>query len=139
MNEILDDLAHNNPEVPKERHGCVTAWLVLMIIGSGLSAFAYLFQGDAISAVLPSSPSKMLLSGLAIMGLLNVAFAVMMLQWKKMGFYGFAASACIVFVINLSIGIGFVQSIFGLAGVAILYAILQIPAKNGNSAWKGLE
>jgi len=143
MNEILDDQIFNpkdpypRPEL-KTRHGCVTAWLTLMIVANVLSIVASLFLSGQGSEFLPESSTLMFI----ITGLLagaNIFFAVMLFQWKKMGFYGFVGSAILAFGLNMSVGVSPMQSIGGLVGIAILYGILQISNDHGVSAWDNLE
>lgn len=122
----------------KQRHGCVTAWLIFMIIANAFSAISYLFMGDTISEALPEPVPTPMLYALAIIGIANLVFAIMLLQWKKWAFWGFVVSGLITLGINLSIGIGIGQSLLGLLGVGILYAILQIN-KDGKTAWANLE
>jgi len=122
----------------KQRHGCVTAWLILMIIMSSLVAVLYLFDGDAVSKKFPGGVSNTMLISLAVLGILNVVFSVMLFQWKKLGFWGFVITSAGAFAINISAGLGIGQSIFGLVGIAILYAVLQVK-KDDISAWANLE
>jgi len=75
---------------------------------------------------------------LGILSVVNAIFAVMLLQWKKIAFWGFIGTSIIVLIINLSIGLGIGQSLFGLVGIAVLYGILQIK-KDNVTAWKNLE
>ena len=128
---------NENITTQKQRHGCVTAWLVIMIILNSLLAVVYLFASDFITNNLQNSSKSMILL-LGVLGVLNVVFAVMLLKWKKLGFWGFIASSIIVMFINLTIGMGVGQSVFGLVGVAILYGILQIKSNNVTT-WDNLE
>ena len=75
---------------------------------------------------------------LGIICIANVIFSVMLFQWKKLGFWGFIITSIGAFIINLSIGLGIVQSLFGLVGIAILYGVLQIK-KDNIPAWDNLE
>ena len=117
----------------KQRHGCVTAWLILMIILNSLTTISYLFASEFIAGVNYTSKTMVLLLG--VLGVANVIFAVMLLKWKKLGFWGFVVSSIVVFIINLSIGIGIGQSLLGLLGVAILYGVLQIKNKGSVKTW----
>ena len=63
----------------------------------------------------------------------------MILQWKKMGFFGFVATSIAALFLNSLLGLDLLQSLLGLSGIAILYGILQIKGKNGNSAWSGMD
>lgn len=124
--------------VTKERHGCVTAWLVLIIIANSFTALAYLFASDFITDTLPEDVSTIYLILLGICGLANVVFAIMLFQWKKSGFWGFVITSVAIIFVNILIGLGIGQSLLGLVGIAILYGILHIE-KNGVSAWTHLN
>lgn len=122
----------------KQRHGCVTAWLILMIIANSISAMAYLFMSETLSENLPDPIPDSMKYALILVGIANLILAIMLLQWKKWAFWGFAATGIITLFINLSIGLGIGQSLVGLLGVVILYAILQIK-KDEKTAWENLE
>jgi hypothetical protein len=120
----------------KQRHGCLLAWLILMIIGNSLVALLYLLAGGLIKQVMPNIPDW----SLPVLGLLcivNVVCAVALLKWKKWGFYGVAGTSAAAFVINLALGQGIIQSLLGLLGIAILYGVLQIG--KDNVGWTQLE
>ena len=123
---------------PKERHGCVTAWLILMIIANSIVAVGYLFGGEFVAKNFPGGISNTVLVVLGILGVVNVVSAVMLFNWKKIGFWGFTISAIITLIINLYIGVGIIQSVWGLAGIAILYVILQIK-KDDVDTWTNLD
>ena len=125
-------------ENPKQRHGCVTTWLILVIILNSLIALLYLFAGDIIAQNFPGGISNSMLILLAVLGIANVVFSVMLLNWKKIGFWGVILSSIVALVVNLSIGIGIAQSIVGLIGVVVLYGVLQIK-KDNISAWENLD
>jgi hypothetical protein len=132
--ETTDEAANEG----KKRHGCVTAWLVIMIIGNSLAALIYLFAGDFLNKSLPKPISTTTLILLTIIGVANVAFAILLLRWNKSGFWGFVMSAIAALTVNLSVGLGIGQCILGLAGIGVLYAILQIK-QDGISAWDNME
>ena len=127
-----------NSNAQKQRHGCVTAWLVLMIIANSLTAILYLFASDMITKNLPENVSTPMIILLGVIGISNVIFSILLFQWKKIGFWGFALTSVGALIINLSIGLGIGQSLFGLAGIAILYGVLQIKKKNVTT-WENLE
>jgi hypothetical protein len=124
-------------QMEKQRHGCVTAWLTLMIALNSFISFIYLFSGDDVIESMPGVSTGMLML-LAFLSLSNVFFAVMLLRWKKMGFWGFVITSVAMFILNLLVGAGILQSVLGLTGVFILYAILQIKNKDV-STWSELE
>jgi len=129
---------NENQNVTKQRHGCVTAWLVLMIIANSLTAIIYLFANEIITDNLPGNVSTSLIVLSGIIGIANIVFSVMLFQWKKLGFFGFILTGIGSLIINLSIGLGIRQSLFGLFGIAILYRVLQIK-KDNITAWENLE
>lgn len=120
----------------KQRHGCLTAWLVLVIIANALVALLYVAGGGVVAASLPSARGW-LVPVLAVLALANVAFAIALFLWRRWGFYGFVASSLVGLVVNLAAGINPAQAVFGLVGVAILYGVLQIGS--ANKGWPQLE
>ena len=132
--EILDEVSNNQ----KQRHGCVTAWLIFMIIANSFSAILYLFAGDMIARNFPGGISNTMLLLLAILGIGNVVFSILLFKWMKIGFWGFLLTSIGALFINLIIGLGVIQSLFGLVGIAILYGVLQIK-KDNMSAWDNLD
>jgi len=132
------ETTNENPKVSKQRHGCVTAWLIFMIVANSLSAGLYLFAKELITKSLPGEVSAPMIILLGILSIGNIVFSVMLFQWKKLGFWGFVVTTTGALIINLTIGLGVGQSLFGLAGIAILYGVLQI--KQGNvTAWENLD
>lgn len=127
-----------NSNVAKQRHGCVTAWLIMMIIINSLTAVIYLFASDMITENLPGDVSTPMIVLLGIIGIGNVVFSVLLFQWKKIGFWGFIVTSIAALIVNLSIGLGIGQSVFGLVGIVVLYGVLQIK-KDNVPAWDNLE
>lgn len=122
----------------KKRHGCVSAWLVLMILVNSMSALVYFILQKVMPEVFQGILPEKNIIILGVLATANVVFAVFLLQWKKIGFWGYAGTTVIVFIINLQSGLGMNSSVFGLAGIAILYGILQIK-QDGVTAWENLE
>jgi hypothetical protein len=75
----------------KKRHGCLTAWLVLMIVANSASALWYVLRSETIRRSLPNAPGWAL-PVLIVVSLFNVVCAGTLLQWKKWGFRGSCAS-----------------------------------------------
>jgi hypothetical protein len=124
------------PEV-KQRHGCLTAWLILMIVVNSLAALVYIFASGVIKHGLPNAPAWAF-PALAVLGIIaNVVFAIALFQWKKWGFLGFVGTSILAFVINLILGLNIVQVLFGLLGVLVLYGVLQIG--EDKKGWTQLE
>lgn len=127
----------------RQRHGCLTAWLILIMIVNSLSSLSYLFFGvfsNQMNDLLASqgisiAPGTYLV--LVILGIFNVVCSLALWNWKKWGFYGFIASSVAAFIINVSSGQNIVSSLLGLIGIAILYGILNIGGEK--QAWSRLE
>jgi hypothetical protein len=122
----------------KQRHGCVTTWLILIIILNSFIALTYILFRDTLAQRIYGDISTFTIMILGLLSICNVYFALLLLKWKKVGFYGFVCTSLIVYTINLSIGEGIGQSLQSLIGVAVLYGVLQI--KGGDRAtWNDLE
>ena len=138
-NDILDDMDQIRA---KKRHGCVSAWLIFMIIANAFTALLYLFFFDNFMEMLPEESLDQMPDInpiiLGVLGVLNLIFAVLLLKWKKIGFWGFVATSIITLGINLNAGLGIGSSLLGLIGILLLYGILQIK-QDDVSAWNHLE
>ena len=121
---------------PKQRHGCLTAYLVFMIIANSATAIMYIAGREAIQKSLPGMPDWAF-PVLIALGVFNLTCAIALFRWKKWGFWGFTLSACVVLFVNLAIGLSPAQALGGLVGVAILYGVLQIGKTN--KGWSQLE
>ena len=120
----------------KSRHGCLTAWLVLMIIMNSAGALMYLLGSEAIRQGYPNAPGWAF-PVLLVFTLFNLVCAIALYRWKKWGFWGFCASSVVALVMNLSIGLGIGLAIGGLVGVLLLYGVLHIGKEN--KGWPQLE
>ncbi|MEL7053357.1 MAG: hypothetical protein AAFV85_10800 [Cyanobacteria bacterium J06634_6] len=120
----------------KNRHGCLTAWLIFMMIGNALGLLVYLTSGRAIQQALPGAPDW-IIPVLTVLVILNIIFTIALFLWKKWGFWGVVATSVAALVVNLAIGISPGQSILGLVGIAILYGVLNIG--EDNKGWSQLE
>ena len=120
----------------KERHGCLTAYLVLAIIANSATALLYLFGAEAIKRSTPNMPDWAF-PLLIVLVLFNLACAIALFRWKKWGFWGLVASAIVILGVNLTIGLGVSSAIVGLLRVLLLYGILHIG--KDNKGWPQLE
>jgi len=127
--------SQNIPSTP-ERHGCVTTWLIIMLILNSLVALFYSVSVNKLAHSL--NTSQFAIIGLVALGALNVIFSIMLLTWRKIGFYGFVITTIAAFSLNIYIGISPIRATLGLLGFAVLYGILQIK-QNGISAWSYLK
>jgi len=130
MSESTVDEQKKSP-VQKQRHGCLTAYLILMVIAH--IAVLYIFFFYALGSVI--SDDREILVFLIGM-FFNFVCIIALFSWKKWGFWGLVASSVVSFFLNLSMGKGGF-SILGLVGLLILYGVLHIGGKK--NGWAQLD
>ncbi len=133
MTQLVPPAIPTNPT--KQRHGCLTAWLILSIISNAFTALLYLIN-LAGSGNLGNIPVWALIL-LIILSAFNVICAILLFKWKKMGFWGFCISSVLVMIVNLALGLQVYLVLLGIVGVAVLYGVLQIGKEN--KGWPQLE
>ena len=125
-----------NLDRQKNRHGCLTAWLVFMLIANSFAFLYYIFGIASVRMAFPNAPDwtfPVLTIGCA----LNIVFAIAILRWKKWGFWGCAVITVVAFFVNLIIGVNILSSLLGLVGIALLYGVMQIG--KDNKGWPQLD
>jgi hypothetical protein len=125
--------SENHRTATKQRHGCLTAYLTLLLVANMATAIIYL---SSLSTDAPQRLPKSMILILGISTVLNMVFAVALFKWKKWGFYGFIGTTIIAGIVNLSLGIG-PLSLLGFSGIPILYGILRIG--NERAGWHQLD
>ena len=119
------------------RHGCLTAWLILIIIVSTILAIVCLFQSFTAARHDIRVPDWFI-PLMVIAFLLNVAAiacCVALFRWKKWGFYGYVAVKAIDIVLGMLLGNP--SAVFGVVGIVILLGLLHMGGTN--KAWYNLE
>ena len=116
-------------EHPRTRHGCLTVWLVGMIVANAAVSVAYLTMANPIGL----SPTVQAL--LAAAAAANVLFGIALFRWRRWGFWGFVGVSAGVFIVNISI-LTPVAALSGLVGVALLYGVLRLGDPSG---WDQLD
>jgi hypothetical protein len=126
------------PNVPveegKKRHGCLTVYLVSLVV-LGLAS-ALLFLLSSVPRYFPNAPAW---AGpvLLVLSLVNLVWPIAMFRWKKWGFWGFCVSCVVGIAINIAIGMDVVESVSGFLGILVMYGVLRMGGeKNG---WSQLE
>jgi hypothetical protein len=120
----------------KQRHGCLTAYLVFIIVANSAATLIYLLRPEEVRKDIPNVPDW-ILPALIIASIINVICSVALIRWKRWGFWGFVASAVLMFFVNLFTQLGIASSLAGLLGVAILYGVLHIGKER--KGWSQLE
>ena len=126
----------------KQRHGCLTALLIVIII---LNAFSII--GAAIIAIVGTGFLGLdvtiplwnnVLS--IVLGILTIVCAIALFMWKKWGFWGLIGIEVINIASSVSDGNAFfiVSSVFSaIIAIGLLYGTLQIGG--ANKGWTQLE
>jgi hypothetical protein len=92
----------------RKRGGCLTAFLVVMMIVNPIVAVLYFAGGSMIRQGLPDAP-PWAIPVLGAFCLVNAACAVALFMWKRWGFYGFVISAVVALVVNIVVGLPITQ------------------------------
>lgn len=129
---------NENQDVQKNMHGCLTAWLLLLLLGNAFLTLVYLIGGDMRPLLVPEESHYFIFILFAILGIANAYCTLLLFQWKKWGFWGFIITSIAALILNVSLGMPLGQALSGLFGLAILYIMLQT-SKGDLSAWEQLE
>jgi hypothetical protein len=130
------DIETPNTKTGKQRHGCLTAWLILIIAFSVIFVVVYL-TGVGVNESSKNMP-EWAIPVLIILLIFNIVCAVALFRWKKWGFWGFCAVNVIGIIVDILIGISIVwPSIDVLVSLAILYGVLHIGGEN--KGWPQLD
>ena len=106
----------------KNRGGCLTAWLILGMIGSIYSIFLYSSGRALFKSALPAWGMAILL----VLSLLILASLYGIWLWKKWGLYGYFGLIILGLIINVMLGLNLLSAIFGavLSG-GIMYILIK--------------
>lgn len=107
----------------RKRGGCLTAFLVVMLIGNPLTAIYYLVAGGRVVDALPGMPAW-IIPVFIVVSVANTVFAVGVWLWKRWGVFGIGVSYIVVLIINVGIGLPF-NALLGLVGIAILIFLVR--------------
>ncbi|CAN5218093.1 hypothetical protein BH10PLA2_BH10PLA2_20380 [soil metagenome] len=136
---------------PKQRLGCLTAWLVLMVLANVIFLVRMPLTLSAIQASNPSFPHWVIWPNI-ILTALNIVFAIALLNWKKWGFFGVLATSLVAVTLHLyvlshlDLETRFPRSVVNsvsafaagpLVGLLILFVLLKLGGKE--SGWSQLE
>jgi hypothetical protein len=135
MTEASNDSA-SSPSAPNDRHGCLTTYLVFVIIVNSVLCLVYLFGSQALRRAGANTPDSAFWA-LAICGIVNVVSAIALLRWRRWGFWAFVASAVAGVAVNVSIGLAPQGAGGAVVGIAVLYGVLHIG--RGRKAWPRLH
>ena len=122
----------------KQRHGCLTAWLIYLMIAYSFSTFFYFFKTDEMSKIAQYQISEDMMLIHSSLGLLGIIFSIMLFRWVKLGFWGILTISVILFVLQLLNSNRIMSPIFIVICLIILFSLLQLKKANV-SGWNNLE
>jgi hypothetical protein len=128
-------MLENSSEIKeKSRHGCLTAYLVILIIGNLVTLVFRL-----LSSLAPGNKVPVLaIIAYSLLALFIIVCAAAVYNWKKWGVWGLCAVAVINFVTSIISGELLIISIFQLVVIlGILFWVLNIGGDN--KGWPQLE
>ena len=124
------------PAVPltKQRHGCLTAFLIAMILANTYISISYVI--NLFSSGNFGNPQAWILLVSMIIGLCSILCAILLFRWRKIGFWAYCGLGILAIILNLALGAG-AMSFISLVSIAVLYGVLQIG--KANKGWPQLE
>jgi hypothetical protein len=118
----------------KKRHGCLTAWLILMIFASAMSILLYLARAGY-PQYMPDLPAWAL-PVLVTIDLIQIVCVIALFKWKQWGFWCYCITCVLAAITNIWLGV-LVTAVGTLSSAAILYIVLNIG--KGNKGWHHLN
>jgi hypothetical protein len=121
---------------PKSRHGCVTVWLILVILANTSLALVCIVAREQLLARFPAEISW-LIPVTTVLAIANLICAVALLNWKLWGFVGM----CLVAVASMGINLYFHAPVTDIAACVVGPVVLGILLQFGDrkSTWSQLE
>lgn len=108
--------------VEKKRGGCLTAFLIFMLVVSPLYILVAVIPTSGSSSAYLTNWPQWALYGMGLIGLLSFVSAFAAWKWKKWGIVGLAVAAVAFFALNY--GRQAMSILSAVIGIAICLAIL---------------
>lgn len=125
----------------KKRHGCATAWLILLFILCIVNILSFTLAADYMAEQQIKQNSAWKVSWGYMLSLLNLCFLFFLLllwQWKKLGFYGILVLTGVGLVMNIYMRAGLLSMIVSILFTVIIWGTFQMK-ENNKKAWDQLE
>jgi len=113
----------------KQRHGCLTTWLILLVIAN---------VGVAIFCMLSDNIETNLRALSAINAVIVVISVILLWNWKRIGFWIFAGLAVLGLIGGL-LTEEYISAFQVFLPVAILWGVLQWKNDNNPSGWENMK
>ena len=105
----------------KRRHGCLTTWLILILIGN-IAGTAYTIHAVVTKPWLYPS---WVIPVQTVLSIWSIICVVALFKWKKWGFYGFIASAVALMIVAIIVG-NYTYMFTPFVSVLALFGVLNI-------------
>jgi len=122
----------------KQRHGCLTAWLVYLMISNSIVSLGLFYNINSIVQRFKYIKSENLLLIVASIQILNVLFLFMLLKWFKLGFWGLLSTSTLLFIIQIMNTKNILTPIITVIVMLITYGLLKLIKRNV-SGWDNLD
>ena len=122
----------------KQRHGCLTAWLIYLMISSTLISYIFFFKNNDEIEKLQLDFSENFSILIGSIGILNILFCYLILKWVKLGFWGLIVTNFIMMIVHIMNGSNLMRPTLGLSCIIMLYFLLRLKKKNV-TGWDNLE
>jgi membrane-associated HD superfamily phosphohydrolase len=122
----------------KQRHGCLTAWLIYLIIANSLVSLGLLFSSESVTKNLSYITSENVYLTVVFIGIADTLFSFLLLRWIKIGFWGLLTTGILLCIVQLINSNSILNPIITIVCLLILYGLLQLK-KNNVSGWDNLE
>jgi uncharacterized membrane protein len=122
----------------KERHGCLTAWLIYLMIAYSIGSLSLFFGSESMYKRLPYLTSENTMLIVASIGIFNAMFSFFLLKWVKLGFWGLLSTNVVLLIIQINESDNLIYPIVTIIYLLILYVLLKLK-KNYVSGWDNLD
>lgn len=121
-NDVQED--HPSEIAPRDRGGCLSAFLIAMVGINGAVAVMYMLAGMGVVAAFQRI-AWWALWVLAATASINLVAALALWRWQRWGLYVFIACTVVVFGLNTVIGVSLLMRVIGLIGPIILGLLMR--------------
>jgi len=140
MEDRTNDINIEQGILPKKRHGCVFAILLVNMILCCIYSLVLIFGGimnfianRSLSGGIFDHPYMPVIIISCFLGLIT---CLMSLYWKRIGIYGLVLSWSILPIYELIKNASFYLLFILLVMVSLLYFTLRLKNKDGNTTWQ---
>jgi hypothetical protein len=131
--------AENRAPAEIKRHGCLTVWLLLSIaINAIIVLFFLLIDERTLEKYTGGSFDDGDVAVSVILGLTDIVAVILLLKWRKIGYWLFVVSTVAGVIINIASGLPVMNSLSGFIGLAVLSAVLSCKADDV-TGWDNLK